>query len=125
MNIFKCDRCGTMVGEIKSGKCHPSCCGQPMTPVEPGTTDGALEKHVPVCTVDGTKVTVAVGSIAHPMTEEHYIEWILIETTNCRQRKILRPDGAPNAEFLLADGEELTAVYAHCNLHGLWKSEQG
>jgi superoxide reductase len=122
MNIYKCDKCGTMVAEIKLGGCHPSCCGQPMTLIEAGTTDGAHEKHVPVCKVEGNKVTVEVGSVAHPMLEEHYIEWIAIETNMGRQRKQLRPGDAPKAEFLLLDGEELKEAYEYCNLHSLWKS---
>ena len=122
MDIYKCDKCGTIVGEIKLGHCHPSCCGQPMTRLDPGTSDGAAEKHVPVCSADGNKVTVEVGSAAHPMLEEHYIEWIAIETSMGRQRKPLKPGDAPKAEFLLLEGEELKEAYAYCNLHSLWKS---
>ena len=123
MNVYKCADCGTMVAEIKiENGCQPSCCGKPMTLVVPGSVDAAVEKHVPAVTVDGNKVSVVVGSVEHPMTEAHYIEWIAIETTTGRQRKILTPADAPKAEFLLADGEALTATYAYCNLHGLWKA---
>jgi superoxide reductase len=111
-----------MVDEIKQGGCHPSCCGQPMTLLEPGTSDGAVEKHVPVVTVAGSKVLVAVGEAEHPMVEAHFIEWIAIETTNGMQKKVLKPEQAPKAEFVLADGEALVATYAYCNLHGLWKA---
>ena len=99
------------------------CCGQPMTELVPGTTYGAAEKHVPAVTVDGNKVSVAVGSVEHPMLEEHYIEWIAVETANGVQRKALKPGEKPAAEFVLADGESVTAVYEYCNLHGLWKAE--
>ncbi|MCR4922758.1 MAG: desulfoferrodoxin FeS4 iron-binding domain-containing protein [Lachnospiraceae bacterium] len=122
MNIYKCEHCGTIVEEIKQGGCHASCCGQPMTLLEPGTSDGAAEKHVPSVSIDGDKVTVAVGEVEHPMLEAHFIEWIAIETNRGVQRKVLKPDTAPKAVFFLSDGEELLATYAYCNLHGLWKA---
>ena len=122
MDIYKCGKCGTMVDEIKHVGCHPSCCGQPMTLLVPGTSDEAVEKHLPVASVEGNKVSVVVGSVEHPMLEEHFIEWIAIETSNGMQRRFLKAGDAPKAEFLLADGEECVAVYAYCNLHGLWKA---
>ena len=121
MRIYKCEHCGTMVAEIKLGGCQPSCCGEKMTLLEAGTSDGALEKHVPVYTVDGNIVSVQVGEVVHPMLEAHYIEWIALETSNGRQRKRLEPGQEPKAQFALLDGEEVTAVYEYCNLHGLWK----
>lgn len=122
MNVYKCKKCGTIVEELKLGGCHPSCCGEPMTELVPGTSDGAKEKHVPVCSVEGCKVNVCVGEVDHPMLDVHYIEWIAIETTNGMQKKFLKPGEAPKAAFVLAEGEEVTAVYAYCNLHGLWKA---
>ena len=121
MDIYKCEHCGTMVAEIKLGGCHPSCCGEKMVKLEPGTSDGAHEKHVPVYTVDGNIVSVQVGEVAHPMLEAHYIEWIALETNQGRQRKRLEPGQEPKAQFALLEGEEVTAVYEYCNLHGLWK----
>ena len=121
MNIYKCEHCGTIVEEIKFGAGYPSCCGQFMTLLKAGTLDGA-EKHVPVYSVEGNKVKVSVGSVKHPMVEDHYIEWIAIETTNGQQKKFLKANEAPKAEFLLVDGEEVVAVYAYCNLHGFWKA---
>ena len=100
------------------------CCGQKMTELVPGTTDGALEKHVPVVSVDGTAVTVKVGAVAHPMLPEHWIEWIAIETQQGSQIKYLKPGEAPEATFALTEGDALVSAYAYCNLHGLWKSEQ-
>ena len=123
MDIYKCSKCGTMVDEIKHVGCHPSCCGEPMALLEPGTSDGAHEKHVPVYEVSGNTVTVKVGEVEHPMLEAHYIEWVAIETTHAMQRYALKPEDAPKADFVLAEGEELKAVYAYCNLHGLWKTE--
>ena len=95
-----------------------------MTELVPGTTDGALEKHVPVVSVDGTAVTVKVGAVAHPMLPEHWIEWIAIETRQGSQIKYLKPGEAPEATFALTEGDALVSAYAYCNLHGLWKSEQ-
>lgn len=122
MNFYRCNHCGTIVEEINT-VAVPACCGEQMTLLVPGTSDGAVEKHVPVCTVNGNKVEVTVGSVIHPMLDAHYIEWIAIETTKGSQRKILKPGEEPKAEFLLADGEKFVAAYAYCNLHGLWKSE--
>lgn len=120
MRFFKCDICGNLVEMIKSSGAPMSCCGQNMTELIPGTSDGAADKHVPVYSVDGNKVSVTVGSVEHPMMEAHYIEWIVVETSNGALRKQLKPGEAPKAEFVLADGESVVAVYAYCNLHSLW-----
>ena len=87
-----------------------------------GSTDAAQEKHVPVVTKKCKQVKVDVGSVAHPMTAEHLIEWVAIETKQGYQIKYLTADVAPVCSFSLADGDELVAVYAYCNLHGLWKN---
>lgn len=123
MRFFVCEKCGNMVEMIKESGAPMSCCGQNMTELVPGTSDGAYEKHVPVFTVEGNKVTVNVGSVEHPMLPEHYIEWIAIETKKGSQRKKLSPGEKPTAEFLLTDGDSVVAVYEYCNLHGLWKAE--
>ena len=99
------------------------CCGEKMTELVPCTSDGAAEKHVPVVTVSGNKVTVNVGSDAHPMTDEHLISWIILETEDGCQRKHLSSADAPEASFMLADGEKAIAAYEYCNLHGLWKAD--
>ena len=93
------------------------------TELTPNTTYGAYEKHVPVIEQQGDHVTVKVGSVAHPMLDVHFIEWIMIETAQGRQRKILKPGDEPKAVFALTDGDTVTAAYEYCNLHGLWKSE--
>jgi superoxide reductase len=93
-----------------------------MTELIPGTTDAAQEKHVPAVTVEGNKVSVKVGSVEHPMTDAHYIQWIVIETDKGCQMKKLTPQDKPEAEFLLLDGEKLVGTYEYCNLHGLWKA---
>ena len=98
------------------------CCGEKMTEIVPGTTDAAIEKHVPVISQQGNIVTVTVGSVEHPMIPEHFIEWISLETNKGNQRKLLKPNTAPKAQFALLNGEEVVAAYAYCNLHSLWKS---
>lgn len=121
--FFVCEHCGNFVGMIKDAGVPMMCCGQKMTEVIPGTSDGAAEKHVPVFTVEGNKVTVTVGSVEHPMAEEHYIEWIVVETAKGTQRKALNPGDKPTAVFALTEDDSVVAVYAYCNLHGLWKAE--
>ncbi len=86
------------------------------------TSDGAAEKHVPVVSINGNTVEVAIGSVAHPMLEEHYITGIYIETTSGGQFASLKPGEEPKAVFLLKDGDEFVAAYEYCNLHGLWKA---
>ena len=93
-----------------------------MVELVPGTTDAAVEKHVPVVNVEGNKVTVSVGSVAHPMLPEHYIEWIALKTKFGNQRKVLAPGEEPKACFAICEGDEVEAVYAYCNLHSLWKA---
>lgn len=122
MRVFICEHCGNMVEMIKDKGVPVMCCGQKMTELIPGTSDGAVEKHVPVVSVDGNKVSVMVGEVEHPMVAAHYIEWIAIETSAGMQRKTLRPEQAPKAEFILEDGETVIDVYAYCNLHGMWKA---
>lgn len=87
------------------------------------STDAANEKHVPVVTVDGNKVTVVVGEVEHPMTEAHLIQWIVLETKKGSQKKVLSATDAPRAEFTLEEGDEAVVAYEYCNLHGLWKKE--
>jgi len=98
------------------------CCGQEMAELVPNTTDAAGEKHVPVYKVQDGIVHVAVGATGHPMTEEHSIEWVSIQTKAGGQRKPLKAGEAPKACFALCEGDEVEAVYAYCNLHGLWKA---
>ena len=96
------------------------CCGELMPELKAGVTDAAVEKHVPVYTLDGNLVHV-VGEIKHPMLEEYFIEWITLNTNQGVYRKQLNPGQEPVADFCLCDGEQVEEVYAYCNLHGLWK----
>lgn len=119
--FYICKHCGNIVEEVKSSGVPVMCCGQKMTELVPGTSDGAADKHVPVFEVNGNIVTVTVGEVEHPMVDVHYIEWISIQTKQGSQRKVLKPGDAPKACFALCEGDEVEAVYAYCNLHGLWK----
>ena len=123
MKFYRCSKCGQMVAVVKKTGCDVFCCGEAMQEVIPGTTDAAVEKHVPVFTLNGNTVDVTVGSVEHPMLEEHYIEWIAVQTEQGNQRKALKPGDAPKASFALTEGDEVKAVYAYCNLHSLWKAE--
>lgn len=123
VKIFKCMHCGNIIEMVEDKGVPVVCCGEKMTELVPGTSDGAAEKHVPVVTVSGNKVTVNVGSDAHPMTDEHLISWIILETENGCQRKHLSSADAPEASFMLTDGEKAIAAYEYCNLHGLWKAD--
>ena len=122
MKFYKCEICGKIVAMVKETPVDTMCCGQPMRELVPGTTDGATEKHVPVYTLEGNTVKVKVGSVEHPMTDAHHIEWIAIETENGNQRKELKPGDKPEATFALVPRDTVKSVYEYCNLHGLWKT---
>ena len=113
----------TLVMLLNKGGAEISCNGKPMQTLTANTTDAAQEKHVPVVEVSGNKVTVKVGSVAHPMTDAHLIQWIYLQTKRGGQHRYLTPSDKPEAEFLVADGDEPLAVYEYCNLHGLWKAD--
>ena len=119
--FYICEHCGNIIAKVRDSGVPVMCCGQPMTRIVPGTSDGAHEKHVPVYTVENNIVTVTVGAVEHPMTQAHYIEWISLQTSAGNQRKLLKPGDAPKACFALCEGETVEAVFAYCNLHSLWK----
>ncbi len=123
MKFYKCETCGNIITKINDSGVPVVCCGKPMTELVPGATDGALEKHVPAVTIDGSKVTVQVGEVEHPMMEEHFIQFIVLETESGFQKKTLKPGDKPVAEFIVADGDKPKAAYEYCNLHGLWVKE--
>lgn len=118
--FYICKHCGNMIGMIKSGGVNVVCCGDPMTELKPNTVEASQEKHLPVVTIEGNIVKVKVGSVEHPMTEEHHIAWIYLETEQGGQRKKLAVGSKPEAEFALAGGDKVVGVYEYCNLHGLW-----
>ena len=122
LKFFRCEHCGNIIEMVEDKGVPVVCCGQRMTELVAGTSDGAREKHVPVYEVKDNIVHVKVGEVAHPMIPEHYIEWIVLQTKNGVQRKELNPGDKPEACFALCDGDEVEAVYAYCNLHGVWKA---
>lgn len=121
--FFICKHCGNIVGMVYDSGVNVVCCGEAMAELVPNTVDAAQEKHVPVVTVDGNLVHVAVGSVEHPMLEAHYIQWIYLETVKGGQRKTLKPGEKPEVTFALTEDDKVVAAYEYCNLHGLWKKE--
>jgi superoxide reductase len=120
-DIYKCDICGNIVEVLHDGAGELVCCGEPMRLVTENTVDAAKEKHVPVIERNGDTVTVKVGSVAHPMEEKHYIEWIELIADGRSYKKFLKPGDKPEAIFM-CKAEKLSAK-EYCNLHGLWKKE--
>ena len=120
--FYICEHCGNIVGMIHNSGVPMMCCGQKMTKLEAGVVEASHEKHIPVVAVEGNTVRVNVGSVTHPMSEEHHIAWVYLQTNRGGQRKCLDVTGAPEVTFAFAD-ETPVAVYAYCNLHGLWKTD--
>jgi superoxide reductase len=121
--FYLCRHCGNLIAFIHSSGAPVVCCGEKMQLLTPNSTDAAKEKHVPVIEENGNTVTVKVGSTAHPMVPEHYIQWIYLQSAEGIQCKKLRPGMEPKAVFALSKGDKAIAAYAYCNLHGLWKKE--
>lgn len=122
MEFYICRHCGNVMAYVEHKGPKVVCCGEEMQRLEPNTVDASQEKHVPVMKVDGNQVTVTVGSVPHPMTEEHHIAWIALQTDQGNQRKALGHTGEAKAVLALAEGDKPVAAYAYCNLHGLWKA---
>ena len=120
--FFICNQCKNMIGLIENKGVPMVCCGEEMTELVPNTVDASGEKHLPEVTVSGDGIKVQVGSVPHPMTEEHLIQFIYVETEQGGQRKGLKPGDEPSAEFVFVKDKPV-AVYEYCNLHGLWKTE--
>lgn len=123
LEFYRCLHCGQIIEKIKDRKVPVVCCGEKMHLLEAGSVDAAVEKHVPCVEIKGNLVYVTVGSVIHPMTEPHFIEWIVLHTKKGVQRVNLTPSDEPKAIFALVDNDEVVAAYAYCNLHGLWKSK--
>ena len=117
--FYICKHCGNLVSMVEDKGVSVVCCGEPMTRLEPNTVDAAAEKHLPAVTRDGETIHVEVGSVLHPMTEEHYIQWVYVASDTLGQRKCFAPGDRSVHDF--CDSEGAVAVYAYCNLHGLWK----
>jgi superoxide reductase len=120
--FYICRTCGNLVNVINASGVPMMCCGKPMEALEPNTVEASGEKHIPAVTVEEGAVHVMIGSVEHPMVDVHYIEWVYLETDKGGAFKHLAPTDAPEVVFAIAD-EKPIAVYAYCNLHGLWKAE--
>ncbi len=119
--FYRCKKCGNLMLVVNKGACVPQCCGEPMEALAAGTTDAAVEKHVPAVVAQGDTITVSVGSVEHPMLDEHYIEWIAYADDAKTVVKHLKPGQEP--KVLFHKGESKATIYAYCNLHGLWSTE--
>ena len=123
VKFFRCPVCGKIIAMVEDRPVPTICCGKPMEQLVANPSDGgALEKHVPVYKVEGNVVKVKVGEVPHPAVENHYIMWILVQTNKGNQRKQLAWNDAPEADFAILPDEKVEAVYAYCNLHGLYKA---
>lgn len=122
MKIYRCNKCGNVLEVIVDGAIVPVCCSKSMEIVKTNVNEDEMsEKHIPIYTKDGNKIEVYVGKVLHPMTEDHYIEWIMLKTNVGSYRKYLKPLDSPSITFLLSnDDEEVINIYAYCNIHGLW-----
>jgi len=120
--FYRCKACGNILGVINDSGVVPVCCGARMEILTANTTEAATEKHIPVITRDGNKVAVKVGDVAHPMTEDHSIQWVILNQGSVTERVTLNPDTAPEAAFMVLDAGAPVRVYAYCNLHGLWSA---
>lgn len=122
MRFFRCNICGNLIELINIGGGELVCCGEPMEELIPKTEDEGMEKHLPVVEQEGNQVTVKVGSIAHPMSEAHYIQWITIAYNNKVQHAKLKYTDEPQATFIIDEDVSEIEVYEYCNIHGLWKT---
>ncbi len=123
VEFYRCSVCGNVIVKLVDSGVPVACCGQPMDLLVAGAQDASLEKHVPAVKVDGREVKVTVGSVEHPMTPEHYIQMICLVTEKGFQVAPLSADAAPEASFVVTEGDAPIAVYEYCNLHGLWVAE--
>ena len=120
--FFRCPHCGNLMFVVNGSGVVPGCCGEPMLELKPNT-NGAGEKHTPVVDQDGQKVTVTVSEVLHPMQEDHWIEWVYLETDKGGYYRTFKAGEKPEAVFEIQPDEQPMDAYAYCNLHGLWKNE--
>ena len=119
--IYKCSVCGLIVEVLVSATSVPVCCSKPMEKLEEKTEDEGMEKHVPVIEKAEGGIRVKVGSVPHPMEQEHWIQWIEINADGVIHRKFLKPGDVPDAFFEGIKADKITAR-EYCNVHGLWKA---
>lgn len=121
-SFFQCTHCGNTIGLITDAGVSMYCCGDPMKALHANTEDATQEKHIPSVSAEGNLVTVDIGSVDHPMTPDHRIEWVYLLSEKGGQRKELRIENRPSVCFSLTDDDSAIEVYAYCNLHGLWST---
>lgn len=119
-DIYKCEVCGNVFEAVHGGGESVTCCGQPMKKMEPQGGPEYQEKHLPVVQKNGNKIIARIGSVPHPMIEEHYIEWVEVIIGDTVQRIYLHPGEEPVAEFVIQDNNAKMMVRAFCNIHGIW-----
>ncbi len=120
LEVYRCNICGNIVEVVHTGKGELVCCGEPMELLEEKTEEEGNEKHVPVVEESSGGISVKVGSVEHPMNEDHYIEWIEVLTEDGALRKFLHPDDEPKVEFEI-DKDKIDSIREYCSVHGLWK----
>ena len=120
--FYICEHCGNIINMVSPSGVSVVCCGKKMTELTPGVVEASHEKHIPVVSKNGNEIKVTVGSVLHPMSEEHSILWVSLITDKGTHIKYLNPADAPEVTFSVTD-ETPIEVYAYCNLHGLWKSD--
>ncbi len=123
LEVYKCDICGNIVETVHGAGGTLVCCGQQMNLLKENTVDAATEKHVPVIQKDGNNYKIVVGSVAHPMGEDHYIEFIELIVDEVVYLKFLKPGEKPEADFIVNGEGSNVYARAYCNLHGFWRSE--
>lgn len=121
VKFYKCMHCGNIAIKVYNSGVDLVCCGEPMVELVADSQDAALEKHVPDVTIDGDRIDVNIGSIDHPMMDEHYIQFVCLVKDSGYEIHPLDPGDAPHTVFHLGEGEKAVSVYEYCNLHGLWK----
>lgn len=120
--FYYCSVCGNIIEKVHDSGNELVCCARTMMELEPGTTDGKLEWHVPVCNLKGNLLEIKIGQNPHPMESDHFIQWVEIATNKGVARKYLEPGDEPVVHFTLCDGEKVCSIYAYCNKHKLWKA---
>ena len=122
LEIYKCEICGNIVEVLQEGQGQLVCCGQPMILLKPKTEDQGKEKHVPIIEKSSEGIKVKVGSVPHPMEDNHYIKWLEVITDQCVQKKFLKPGSSPEALFEVEGA--VSEVRDYCNIHGLWRADK-
>lgn len=125
LTFYRCNHCGNFICMINDSGAVPVCCGEEMERVTPNTQDASAEKHVPVIQRNEDRVLVSVGSLPHPMEKNHYIEWIILQTSHGTCARRLIPESTPEACFHIRSDEYPVRAYIMCNLHGLWSKSLG